>query len=113
MPVTDHDLIASHVRFTAHAGRGDELLAAVEDMFPTAAEEAGTLVYAAHRVPDDPDAVVMYELYASADAQEAHGRSDAAAAFGAALDGLLAREPEVWTTRPVRALGLPVAEGQP
>lgn len=110
---TDHDLIASHVKFTAQAGRGDELLAAVEEMFPTAADEPGTLVYAAHRVPDEPDAVVMYELYASSEAQDAHGQSDAAARFGAALDGLLAAEPEVWTTRPVRALGLPVAQGRP
>lgn len=99
-------MLALHARFTAHQGRGDDLLAAVEEMFPTAADEAGTLVYAAHRDRDDGDAVIMYELYADDDAFDRHGKSAAARRFGEVLGDLLAREPEVWFSRPVRAIGL-------
>lgn len=99
-------MLAVHARFTAHDGRGDDLLAAVHDMFTTAAQEPGTLVYAAHQDRDDPDAIVMYELYQSDDALDEHGDSAAAARFGEALDDLLASEPEVWFSRPVRTLGL-------
>lgn len=101
-------MLAVHARFTAHPGRGDDLLAAVEDMFPTAQEEADTLVYAAHRDRDDPDTVVMYELYRSDQALQTHGNSAAAARFGAALDDLLAQDPHVWFSRPTRVLGLPM-----
>ena len=98
--------LAVHARFTAKSGRGEELLKAVLAMFPTAADEAGTLVYAAHRDRDDDDAVVMYELYRDDAALEDHGASEAASRFGKELDTLLGEEPEVWFTRPVGALGL-------
>lgn len=101
-------MLAVHARFTARPGRGDDLLAAVEDMFPAAQEETDTLVYAAHRDRDDPDTVVMYELYRSDQALETHGDSAAATRFGAALDDLLAQDPHVWFTRPARVLGFPL-----
>lgn len=104
-------MLAVHARFTAHEGRGDDLWRAVEEMFATAEQEPGTLVYAAHRDRDDADAVVMYELYRSDDALDEHGDSPAASRFGDALDELLGIEPEVWFSRPVRAIGLdPVPE---
>lgn len=99
--------LAVHARFTAHPGQGDDLAAAVDDMFTAADREAGTIVYAAHRDRDDPDAVVMYELYADDAALDEHGASSEAARFGALLDDLLAVPPEVWFSRPTRALGLP------
>lgn len=98
-------MLAVHARFTAHDGHGDDLLGAVEQMF-SAGQEPGTLVYAAHRDRDAPDAVVMYELYESDAAFDDNGASAAASRFGDALDDLLAVEPEVWLTRPVRSLGL-------
>lgn len=98
--------LAVHARFTAHPGRGDELVAAVEDLFATVTAETGTLVYAAHRDRDDPDAVVMYELYEDDAALDHHGASEAAGRLGAGLQDLLAREPEVWFTRPLAAKGL-------
>ncbi|GGI04547.1 putative quinol monooxygenase [Egicoccus halophilus] len=101
--------LAVHARFTAHPGSGDELAAAVDEMSDAAEQEAGTLVYAAHRDRDEPDAVVMYELYADDDALDVHGATEAAARFGSRLDGLLAREPEVWFSRPTRTKGLPAA----
>lgn len=103
--MTDRRL-AVHARFTAHPGRGEELVGAVRAMFEQAAQEGGTLVYAAHRDRDDADAVVMYELYASDAALERHGDSAAAERFGERLDDLLAEEPEVWFTRPLQLLGV-------
>lgn len=107
--MTDRDpstALAVHARFTAHPGRGDELQAACEAMFPTAEDESGTLIYAMHRDRDEPDAVVMYELYTSDEAFAVHGRSPAARQLGEQLGDLLAREPEVWFSRPVRAKGI-------
>lgn len=98
--------LAVHARFTARPGRAEDLLAAVEAMFPTAEDEPGTLVYAAHRDRDNDHTIVMYELYADDDALAAHGASDAAARFGDVLGDLLDEEPEVWFSRPVRAVGL-------
>lgn len=99
-------LLAVHARFTAISGRGPDLLAAVDEMAETAHREPGTLVYAAHRDRDRPDAVVMYELYRSDEAFEDHGASETARRFGTVLDDLLAHEPEVWFSRPVRVHGI-------
>lgn len=98
--------LAVHARFTARPGRADDLIAAVEAMFPAAEDEPGTRVYAAHLDRDDDHAVVMYELYEDDAALDAHGASPAAERFGAALGDLLAVEPEVWFSRPLRATGL-------
>lgn len=104
----DDGQLIVHARFTAHPGRGEELVDAVLGMFPTVAEETGTLVYAAHRDRDDPDTVVMYEVYASDGSFGRHGESPAAGRLGERLDELLAEEPQVWFTRPLRSLGLDV-----
>ena len=48
----------------------------------------------------------MYELYRSDAASAEHGATAEASRFGDALGELLAVEPEVWFSRPVRALGL-------
>ena len=100
--------LAVHARFTAHQGRGDELVAAIDEMFDTVLEESDTLVYAMHRDNDDPDVVWMYELYDSPAGLDAHGDSDAAARLGDRLEELLRREPEVGFGTPLRAKGLTV-----
>ena len=100
--------LAVHAKFTAHEGRGDELVAAVEEMFDTVLQESGTLVYAMHRDNDDRDAVWMYELYDAPAGLDAHGDSAAARRLGERLEGLLRTEPEVGFTTPLRAKGLPV-----
>lgn len=104
--MSSNEMIAVHARFVARPSHGENLVAAVRDMFDTAAGEPGTIAYAVHRDRDDPDIVVMYELYRSDEALEEHGRSETAVRFGARLEELLDREPEAWFTRPVLALGL-------
>ena len=89
--------LATLVRFRAVPGRGDDLVAALRRMLPAAEREEGTLVYALHRDADDPDCVLMYELYDGPGALEAHGASPEAARLGEDLGGLLADEPVVWT----------------
>lgn len=106
--MADEPMLTVHARFQAEPGRGAELVDAVMAMFPTAADEDGTVVYAAHRDRDDEDAVIMYELYRSDAALDEHGASDAAARFGEVLEDLLAEEPQVWFGRPLRAGGMPM-----
>ncbi|MEV7777328.1 antibiotic biosynthesis monooxygenase [Kitasatospora sp. NPDC088351] len=64
------------VRFTARdaaAARAfDELTA--ETLEAIRALEPGTLVYACHTVPDEPNVRVFYELYADREAFEQHER---------------------------------------
>lgn len=102
--------LAVHAQFRAKPDRGDELVAAVEDMFETVLNEPDTLVYALHRDNDDPDVVWMYELYATSEGLEEHGRSDAAERFGERLEDLLAEEPYVGFTTPLRAKGMRVED---
>lgn len=103
--------VAVHARFVAQKGRGHALLTAVERMLATAWDEEGTLVYAVHVDRDDPDAVVMYELYDSDEALDVHGASDAAVRFGTVLDDLLREEVVAWFSRPYAAKGLPAPSG--
>lgn len=98
--------LAVHIRYTARQGRGDELAAAIEDMFDTVVNEPDTLVYAHHRDVDEPDVIWMYQLYADRKALETHRSSPAMDRLKDRLDELLAHEPEIGLTRPVRAKGL-------
>jgi quinol monooxygenase YgiN len=102
--------IAQFARFNAKAGQGDKVLAALTDASAAAAGEEGTLVYAIHVAPDDPDAVWMYELYASPEAQAAHSGSEATARLRAAVKDLLAEPLTVSRGVPSRAFGLPSAK---
>ena len=54
-------------------GKGDDVAAALQRMAPLVkAEEPGCLLYHANRSMDDPDAFLLYELYADQAALEAH-----------------------------------------
>jgi quinol monooxygenase YgiN len=102
--------IAQFARFAAKPGQGDKVFAALEDASVAAGQEEGTLVYAVHVAPDDPDAVWMYELYASPEAQAAHSGSEATARLRAAVGDLLAEPLAVSKGVPTKAFGLPSAE---
>lgn len=87
--------------FWAAPGKADELLNALRAMLPVVRDEPGTLAYDLHRIVGDREGVAVYELYADAEAQRAHGESTAIEALKARLPGLLAAPPERYDLLPV------------
>jgi quinol monooxygenase YgiN len=82
--------IAVLARITAKDGRVGELTKALQGMMDAVEREPGTLVYALHQVSDDPNTLVMYELYSDGDAFAAHSNSEAMKALGGSLGDLVA-----------------------
>jgi quinol monooxygenase YgiN len=96
------------VRFTVEEGQEaafDQLTAEILDQVRT--HEPSTLVYACHRVEDDPHARVFYELYADRAAFRHHEAQPHTARFLAAREPLLTGT-EVAFLRLDAAKGLPV-----
>ncbi len=102
------DKVGIYITFWAAPGKIDALVAALGEMKATAAEEAGTLVYAFHRVSGTLEGVSAYEIYADAAAQAIHLESPAVARLMGALPDLLGAPPERHDFTP-----LPGAKGLP
>jgi quinol monooxygenase YgiN len=92
-------------KLVVHDGKGDELIAAFEDLFRQVEEEPGTEVYAMNRSASDPNVFWFYELYRDAKSLGSHGGSDAMKKAGAVFGPLIA-ESELIMGTPVRAKGL-------
>lgn len=100
--------VGIYITFWAKPGRIDDLVEAMQALAPIAAEEPGTLVYAFHRVSGALEGVSAYELYADAEAQQAHIASAAVGRFRAVLPDLLGAPPERQNFIPLAgAKGLP------
>jgi quinol monooxygenase YgiN len=97
--------VAVLAKLVAHEGRGDELVAAFEELFEQVEQEAGTEVYALNRSTKEPDVFWFYELYGDRDAFQAHGSSDAMQRAFAVLGPLMASS-ELVIGEPVRAKGV-------
>jgi len=93
------------VKLTAQPGKRAEMIAALEKLLPTVAEEDGTLVYTINTDDNDENTVWMFELYADADALAAHSASPAMAGLFGDLGGLLGDGPLLVTTTPVSGKG--------
>ena len=78
---------------TPAEGRGDDVREALLAAVRRVHGEPGCELYALHAREDG--AFVMIERWASADALREHGRGEALAELGAALDGALARPLDV------------------
>ncbi|HUW03634.1 MAG TPA: putative quinol monooxygenase [Acidimicrobiales bacterium] len=98
--------IAVVAKLTAAEGKRDDLVAAMGPMMEAAQAEAGTEVYALHTDLGDENAVWLYELYTDSAALDAHSSSEAMAAFGASLGGLLDGALEIMLLDPVSSTGL-------
>ena len=61
-----------HGRFTTQPGKGDEFAAILLEAANALRRSDECLLYVIARVPDDPDAVLVYEVWTS---QEAHRAS--------------------------------------
>ena len=85
-------MIAVIFRAKMRAGKEDEALAAMRSMVESVqSNEPGALVYALHRLQDDPSELVFWEAYADDDAFKAHmstaHMNEMRAAFGNLFDG--------------------------
>jgi quinol monooxygenase YgiN len=58
-------------RFTAQPGRGDELAAILLEAASAMAALDDCLLYVIGRLPDEPEAVLVYEVWTSSDAHAA------------------------------------------
>jgi quinol monooxygenase YgiN len=95
-----------HVRFTAQAGRGDELAAILLEAAAGTKGDDDCLLYVVSRSPADPDTIFVTEAWTS---REAHDRSleneDARALIGRAMP-LMAKPPDADSLVPLGGKGL-------
>ena len=102
------DKIGLYITFWAAPGKIDALVEALQPMLAEVAGETGTLAYGLHRVSGDLEGVSVYEIYADAEAQALHGRSERIEALKSKLPGLLGAAPERYALTPIGgAKGLP------
>lgn len=86
--------VGLYITFWAVPGKIDALVDALTPMLAEVAGEPGTLAYGFHRVSGTLEGVSVYEIYADAEAQVFHGRSDAIEALKSRLPDLLGAPPE-------------------
>jgi quinol monooxygenase YgiN len=82
-------------RLTAHPGRRDDLVAALEELGAATRDESGSEIFVTHPARDEPDVVLGYEVFADDDALAAHRASEHVAAIGPKLQELLVAPPEI------------------
>lgn len=84
-------------------GRGDEAVAAFQEVaVPTHAEE-GCVLYAVHRVAGDPDRIVLVERWESREALDQHLQTPHLLAFREGSADLWAEPMEILIVDPVTA----------
>ena len=64
------------VKWVIKEGEMDAVLAALAPLVEASRAEPGCLMYQAHRSPDDPNVIFLYEQYADEAAMQAHADSD-------------------------------------
>ncbi|PST22538.1 antibiotic biosynthesis monooxygenase [Mesorhizobium plurifarium] len=75
---------------TAHAGKGDEVVALTKPLIDATRSEAGCVSYELYRKPADPDALVFVETWKDRAAIDSHFAEPHLKAFQAAAASLLA-----------------------
>jgi quinol monooxygenase YgiN len=97
--------VSMFARLVAQDGKGDDLVAAFEDLFRQVEDEPGTELYVLNRSSSDPNVFWFYELYADGDALAAHAGSEAMQKAATVFGPLLA-DSELVRGAPVRAKGI-------
>jgi|SRR5438067_9603959 len=64
------------VRWTIKDGELEEVLTALRPLVEASRQEPGCLMYQAHRDPDKPNVVFLYEQYDDEASYEAHAESE-------------------------------------
>ena len=91
--------------FTCLPGRAEEMERVLTAMVAAAADESGVEVYSYHR--GEGDTFWFFAVMRDEEAMRNHGTSDAMQAAMAQFGPLMAQPPNMRTTTPVAALGLP------
>ena len=99
------DKVVVIARIEIRPDSADEAEPLLQALVDAAKDEQGTEAYALVR---EGPTFWFFELYADADALALHGKSPALAeAFGGPLGGMVAAPPELHTTVPIAAKGIP------
>jgi quinol monooxygenase YgiN len=93
-------------KMTAQDGKRADLVAGMAPMLEHVESEEGTLTYILNEDAKDDNVAWMYEVYADQESFEAHGKSDAMKALGAAVGPFLGGRPELIFLKPVGGKGL-------
>lgn len=83
------------VRFTVRSAERDQWLPAVEDFTLATRQEPGNVFFDWSYSVENPDQFVLLEAFASAEAGEAHVKSEHFAAAMDRMAGLVAETPEI------------------
>ncbi|MCL4231946.1 MAG: antibiotic biosynthesis monooxygenase [Dehalococcoidia bacterium] len=89
-------MITIVAKLQAAPGKEGELRAVLAEMVgKVRAGEPGVVNYSLHTADNDPTLFMFYEQYASAEAFDAHGKTDHMRAMGGKLAGLLGGRPVI------------------
>ena len=100
--------VGRYVKFTAQAGRGDEVAQLLLRAAGSLRDTAGCELYVVNRSPSEPDVVWVTELWLSQEALDAsleQLKSDEGKAQVAEVVSLLARPPELTELEPLGGVG--------
>jgi quinol monooxygenase YgiN/mannose-6-phosphate isomerase-like protein (cupin superfamily) len=100
--------VGRYMKFTARAGRGDDVADRLLQAADSLRDTPGCELYVINRVPEEPDVVWVTELWLSQDALEASLEqlaTDEGRALLAELQALLAAPPERIDVEPVGGVG--------
>ena len=90
--MTSNPRIVLTAGFTALPGRADEVDALIRGLAAEVRKEPGNLVFDVYRERRHPDRFLVFEVYADADAFDAHLGAGHGADFNAALEPLIVEE---------------------
>jgi quinol monooxygenase YgiN len=88
--------------FQAKPEAAERLVEALRAAAVPTREEAGCISYRPYVSPEDPDAIVMVETWADADAIDAHNKSDHLRALAKVLPDLLAAPLTIEVLKPAK-----------
>lgn len=90
------DPVYAFARFTAKAGKEEQIKAELLKLVKPSRQEPGNLSYEVHQSIDQPAILLVHDVWADAEALRKHNETDAIKAMRAAVDPLCA-EPLAWS----------------
>jgi quinol monooxygenase YgiN len=94
------------IKFTAKSGMRDALMEHFQSLVGVVNAEAGTVDWAVHISPIEPDAVWLYEVYQNQAAMDAHNSTETNAQAKIKTGELTIGRPDVFPLIPIAGKGL-------